>query len=584
MLGRGGMGAVYEVVGRGGRRYALKVLQPTSQDREERAAQVRRMLDEGTVMVGIKHPNIVEVHEHGEHKGLVYMLMELIDGETLRARLHRDGPLPVARACSFLRSAGYAAEQCHVLAIVHRDIKPENFMVSRDHQLKMLDLGIAQIVRSTVTQSPIGTPAYMAPEQFNTRLKTTYATDVYALGLMGYELLAGYHPFLYDDAGKERTPWELCFEQSFTSPQPLAELGVPAPIAEVIARATTKDPRERFPSGGAFAEAIWSAWKEWRDQAASGDEEAGKVLASAPEELRFGTGPMGATTGEAMRQAARAGSTSGSSAGTPAPSPQPPRRPAQLRSEPLPEEMSDPANVEAFLSQPRTGQGAGGSAAAGGRGRTLRLPDRLRDPTCIAAERGRLGPGGTAPLADVVTAPTAWAPEEPPRREPPAGGEVSRVAPARAGRRERLVIGVGLANAVLLAAVLALLAAVLAVFWLPERREAPAPVAAPAPVSEPVPAPVPASVAAPVAAPVSEPVAAPVAAPVPASVAEPVAEPVAGRAAASARPAGGPVSRPRAPAASKAPQPAPSEIVDPWKPRSPAVRPAPAPTRPPRPF
>ncbi|AKT37251.1 serine/threonine-protein kinase [Chondromyces crocatus] len=261
VLGRGRMGAVFEATGRSGRRVALEILQPTGEDRE---TQLRRMLDEGVVMVGIKHPNFVEVYDHGEHEGLVWRLMELLEGETLRARLLREGPLSLQRACATLRAASYAVEQCHVLDIVHGDVKPESFFITREGQVKLLDLGIAHRQKSALAQETIGSPAYMAPELFTPRLGGSPESDVYALGLMAFEMLAGFHPFLRDDAGHERSARALCFEHAFTETPRLDALGVPSPIAEVVARATEKDPRARHPSGGALAAAIWTAWKQVR--------------------------------------------------------------------------------------------------------------------------------------------------------------------------------------------------------------------------------------------------------------------------------------------------------------------------------
>ncbi|EYF01070.1 serine/threonine-protein kinase [Chondromyces apiculatus] len=371
LLGQGGMGAVFEVVGRGGRRYALKVLQPTWHDRE---AQVRRMLDEGIVMVGIRHVNIVEVHDHGEHEGLVWLLMELLEGETVRARMLREGPLSVDVACATLRAAAYAAEQCHALGIVHRDIKPENFMLTGEDRLKMLDLGIAHIHGSTMTQEPIGTPAYMAPEQFNTRLGVSPSTDVYALGLMAFEMLAGFHPFLRDDQGEERNAWELCFEHAFTLAPPLSSLGFPRALSDVVSRATAKDPRERYPSGGALAEAISEAWRILRERPEQGGR-GDPRLAPGSEGRRSGAGMV-----RNVPSAARA-----------------PVR--QAPSERLPREMTDPAAVGAYLIARSESAAAAGVHPRGGTLRMVSSPDDASPPRGGTVRMGAAPPSGTAPFA-----------------------------------------------------------------------------------------------------------------------------------------------------------------------------------------
>ncbi|MCC6555922.1 MAG: serine/threonine protein kinase, partial [Polyangiaceae bacterium] len=306
LVAQGGMADVYEVTAPGGKevtapggkRYALKILQRRwAQDEQV----VGRTVDEGYVLVAMRHPNIVTVHEHGIDDGLPWMLMEFIDGFTLREEMTRRAPVSFALACAWLRSAAYALHQLHQFAIIHRDVKPENFMMKprpggAPLEAILLDLGVARIVRPTDTlqQGPMGTPAYMAPEQFNARLPVGPPTDVFSLGVMSYEILGRKHPI--DASSKDLSAWEYCFEQSFTVPPPLAELGVPPEIAAVVDRAMAKDPRARWPSALEYGDELWSAWKAARARDPSLDTEPGEppveAIASVPHVLGPGTGPI----------------------------------------------------------------------------------------------------------------------------------------------------------------------------------------------------------------------------------------------------------------------------------------------------
>lgn len=298
-IGRGGMAEVFEVRF-GHERQALKVSRP-----ESLAVLGLRMAREAEMLKMVFHPNLVEVFDHGvEPDGTLWIRMALIKGRTLRQLMHderrRRAPISVPVAVAYLFRAAQGARQCHALGIVHRDIKPENVMVVQEgakHQVKLLDLGMAKRLGSGQTSdlAPVGTLLYMAPEQFDPRLKVCPATDVYALSLVLYEMLAG-HPFVPQD-GVVSYP-QAAFQHCYAVPPRLETFGIPRPISDVVARGLAKSPEERFADGGSFAEALWAAWEVV--QAADpevdtnpGEPSIDRILPSGDQAIRFGHAPAG---------------------------------------------------------------------------------------------------------------------------------------------------------------------------------------------------------------------------------------------------------------------------------------------------
>jgi eukaryotic-like serine/threonine-protein kinase len=257
-LGRGGMAAVYLAEDlKHKRRVAVKVLHA------EHSAAVgkERFLREITTAANLTHPHIVPVFDSGEADGQLYFVMPLMEGETLRARLERDGPLPVEEAIRLVRQVADGLEYAHGAGVLHRDLKPENIMLSRGHAV-LADFGIAgstdgtsQQVRLTQTGTSLGTAAYMSPEQATGERELGPQSDVYGLASVLYELLTGEAPFT-------GPTFQAILAKRFTQEAPSCSsrrADTPAGCDAAVARALARDPADRFASVRAFAEAIATA-------------------------------------------------------------------------------------------------------------------------------------------------------------------------------------------------------------------------------------------------------------------------------------------------------------------------------------
>jgi serine/threonine-protein kinase len=253
-LAEGGMGVVYEGVhGRIGRLGAIKVLKLEFCRSE---AVVERFYQEARAVNAIRHENIVDVYDFGRDPyGRVFFVMEYLDGEPLSARLRR-GVLPWTEAFPIVEQILRALKAAHDKGFIHRDLKPDNIWlkyVDGRVQVKLLDFGIAKLVGAdspgenlTQTGLVIGTPHYMSPEQINGSKAIDHRADIYALGVMLYEMFAGVTPFGGD------TLQAVMTGHLFQDPPRLADispsLGVPPPIAELVDRMLVKDAAGRYDS------------------------------------------------------------------------------------------------------------------------------------------------------------------------------------------------------------------------------------------------------------------------------------------------------------------------------------------------
>lgn len=256
LLGRGGMGAVYRATDtKLGRDVALKVLPPEFTD-DDRLARFRR---EARALAALNHPNIVTIYSVEECDGVHFLTMELVDGHTLEQVLEA-GALPWSRALPIALPLADAVAAAHAAGITHRDLKPQNVLIGRDGRVKVLDFGLARFADAsdgsaalTLTQEGmmLGTLPYMAPEQIDGR-SADARSDVYALGVVLYEMVTGRRPFVRDSA------IALLAAIVTEPPTPVGELApdTPEPIRQLIDRSLAKDPTDRWPHGAAVVDAI----------------------------------------------------------------------------------------------------------------------------------------------------------------------------------------------------------------------------------------------------------------------------------------------------------------------------------------
>jgi len=265
-IGQGGMGSVYRARRvHIGDEVAVKLLHSQLVSDESLVERFRR---EARAAAQLHHPNVVTIHDFGEARGpegFVYIVMELVRGTSLRELLRREGRLPAARAVSLMRDICAGVSAAHRRGIVHRDLKPDNVIVAppdEDHdseRVKVVDFGIAKLrdmaADGTLTQAGavVGTPFYMSPEQCRGE-HLDPRSDVYSLGAMLFEMLAGSPPFTASNASG------VIIKHVSEPPPPLpAELNVPASLRDAVARALSKEPAARQLDAAEFARDMQAA-------------------------------------------------------------------------------------------------------------------------------------------------------------------------------------------------------------------------------------------------------------------------------------------------------------------------------------
>lgn len=254
LIATGGMGQVWEAVdSRLGRRVAVKVLkQEFSCDPEF----IERFRTEARTVAMLNHPGIAAVHDYGEtdmdgEGRTAYLVMELVNGEPLNSVIKRTGRLSLRHALDMLEQTGRALQVAHAAGLVHRDVKPGNILITPTGQVKLTDFGIAKAVDAapvTQTGMVMGTAQYIAPEQALGQ-DATAASDVYSLGVVGYEAVSGKRPFAGDGA------LTVAMKHIKETPAPLPP-DLPPNVRELIEITLVKNPGMRYRSGGQFADAV----------------------------------------------------------------------------------------------------------------------------------------------------------------------------------------------------------------------------------------------------------------------------------------------------------------------------------------
>ena len=267
VIGRGGMGAVYRARDlRLNRAVAVKVISVAAPDAEAHERLRARFQREARAAAALHHPNVVAVYDYGTDRelGLDFLVMELLRGEDLSARLARKGPPAVSTALQILYQAARGVAAGHRAGLIHRDVKPGNlFLEPGDRlgelQVRVLDFGIAEIAAAeehtmthltVVGRSPFS-PAFASPEQLTGESGLTPATDVFSLGAVGFQLLTGRRAFSTADPREQITQ----ITRGLATDLPRVH-GLPTSVRFALQRALSRSPAERFIHAGAFAEAI----------------------------------------------------------------------------------------------------------------------------------------------------------------------------------------------------------------------------------------------------------------------------------------------------------------------------------------
>jgi serine/threonine protein kinase len=258
-LGEGGMATVYKAYDtRLERDVAVKIIRRAAFPPEQLERTLKRFDREAKALAKLSHPNIVGVIDYGEYEDSPYLVMEYLPSGTLQQHLGK--PIPWQEAARLLLPVARAVQYAHTLGIVHRDIKPSNILITHSGEPMLSDFGIAKILENeeatnlTGTGFGIGTPAYMAPEQWSG--KVSPQSDQYSLGVVFYEMVTGRKPYVAD------TPSAIMLKQaSEPLPRPKSLVpGLPDSIEKILLKALARDPKDRYPDMAGLIDSLEHAW------------------------------------------------------------------------------------------------------------------------------------------------------------------------------------------------------------------------------------------------------------------------------------------------------------------------------------
>lgn len=278
ILGTGAMGVVYRAVSETtGKPAAVKVI---SGELAQKSKSYERFRREAEILQQFRHPNIVRFLAVGRYQGTSYFAMEYVSGETLEQMLRRQGPLPWREIVDLAIQTCEALHYAHEHGVVHRDLKPSNLMVSDEGQIKLTDFGIAKDLDATAltaTGRTLGTAAYMAPEQIRGTPEVSHKTDLYALGVVLYQMLTGRAPF----EGSSAVVLMHC-HMNEPPPRPSARVAeIPVALDKLVVQLMAKDPNDRPWDAAATSVSL----AEIRDKASRGDTVAMVWATNGDQEL-----------------------------------------------------------------------------------------------------------------------------------------------------------------------------------------------------------------------------------------------------------------------------------------------------------
>lgn len=290
VLGQGAMGVVYEAVDtRLGRTVAIKtVLRSHLADDSSAGEYASRFEREAQAAARLAHPNIVTVHDFGEHEDISYIVMEFVRGQELSKVFEAGQALPLTQTLRIMAELLAALDFAHTQGIVHRDVKPANVMLDAGGHVKLTDFGVARVANTTQDRTMpgtlVGTPSYMAPEQV-LGLAVGSRADIFAAGVILYQCLTGQRPF----AGAGPFAVQRQIVQDDPKPPSAIAPQLPRAFDDVIARALAKQPEDRYASAAAFAEAL-ADLEAASTRRATAPEAGAQAHAAADHERKTGSG------------------------------------------------------------------------------------------------------------------------------------------------------------------------------------------------------------------------------------------------------------------------------------------------------
>jgi serine/threonine-protein kinase len=243
------------------RHVALKVIHlETAIDQEEREERIARFRREARAIAKLNHPNIVSLYDYDEISGMLYMTMEYVDGPSIEQMLKEKKQVAVHEAAQIIRQACMALAYAHRNGTIHRDIKPSNIMLNNEDIVKVVDFGVAKILAAVETKfhtlagMRLGSPSYMSPEQIEAK-DIDGRTDIYSLGTVFYEMLAGVKPFTMNEQNN-LSPLFYAILHADPPKLTLAQPEVPFTIAAIVEKMLAKKPEQRYQNAGEIIEAF----------------------------------------------------------------------------------------------------------------------------------------------------------------------------------------------------------------------------------------------------------------------------------------------------------------------------------------